>query len=65
LHGKPELVVDATDPKAVERAARWLEAQRARFGPHMTLGIGGPRESEAPGIYGPAKALIDTLLRQT
>jgi hypothetical protein len=63
LHGKPELIVDATDPKAVERAARWLEAQRARFGPHMTLGIGGPRESEAPGIYAPAKALIAALLQ--
>jgi hypothetical protein len=50
-HGKPELIVDATDPNALAHATAWLVAQRKRFGPHMTLSIGGPRESEAPGIY--------------
>jgi hypothetical protein len=57
-HGKPELVVDATDAKAPAQAAAWLAAQRKRFGSDMTLSIGGPRESEAPGIYTLAKALI-------
>jgi hypothetical protein len=61
-HGKPELVVDVTDPKAAERAKIWLEAQRKRFGPHMTLSVGGPRESEAPGIYQRARVLLGKLL---
>jgi CRP-like cAMP-binding protein len=33
-----------------------LGAQRKRFGSDMTLSIGGPRESEAPGIYALASA---------
>jgi hypothetical protein len=61
-HGKPELVLDATDLKAPERAAAWLEAQRKRFGRQMTLSIGGPRESEAPGIYAKARAVIAAML---
>jgi hypothetical protein len=61
-HGKPELIIDTTDKKAPERAAVWLEAQRRRFGSHMILGIGGPRESEAPGIYASARALIAAIL---
>ena len=61
-HGKPELIVDATDPNALAHASAWLVAQRKRFGPHMTLSIGGPRESEAPGIYLRASALIATML---
>ena len=61
-HGKPELVVDTSDAHALERAAAWLVAQRKRFGPHMTLSIGGPRESEAAGIYERAKALIGAML---
>jgi Circularly permutated YpsA SLOG family len=61
-HGKPELVVDATDAKAPTHAAAWLDVQRKRFGSDMTLSIGGPRESEAPGIYARAKALTATML---
>jgi len=61
-HGKPELIIDVTDPKATERATAWLEAQRKRFSPHMTLSIGGPRESEAPGIYKQTRALLVKLL---
>lgn len=44
-HGKPELIIDVTDPNATERAAAWPEAQRKRFSSQMTLSIGGPRES--------------------
>jgi hypothetical protein len=62
LHGKPELVVDATDPNAPGHARAWLDAQRKRFGPDMTLSIGGPRESEAPGVYTLAKMLIVAML---
>jgi hypothetical protein len=61
-HGKPLLVVDASEPEAAALAAAWLRAQRKRFGPRMTLGIGGPRESEAPGIYTGARMLIATML---
>ena len=61
-HGKPLLVIDASDPEAPARAAVWVQAQKKRFGPHMTLGIGGPRESEVPGIYTRARLLIATLL---
>jgi hypothetical protein len=61
-HGKPFLVVDAGAPDASERAAAWVEAQKRRFGADMTLGIGGPRESEAPGIYAQARTLIGAML---
>jgi hypothetical protein len=63
-HGKPELVVDATDHTAAERAAAWLQTQQERFGPDMTLSIGGPRESEAPGIYKRARSLIAEVLNR-
>jgi hypothetical protein len=47
-YAKPLLVVQASAPVSADQAATWLGTQRARFGPHLTLGIGGPRESEAP-----------------
>jgi putative molybdenum carrier protein len=59
--GKPLLTVDAGDPEAPAHATAWLRAQRKRFGPSMALGIGGPRESEAAGIYAHAKSLIATI----
>jgi hypothetical protein len=61
-HGKPHLVLDVNDRDAVAHAKAWMCAQRKRFGPHMGLSIGGPRESEAPGIYQRAKAVLTTLL---
>lgn len=61
-HGKPFLVVDAGDRATPTRAATWIKAQQNRFGTDMTLGIGGPRESEAPGIYARARQLLGTLL---
>jgi hypothetical protein len=61
-HGKPFLVLDATDPTAPARAAAWLKQLRHRFGPELTLGVGGPRESEAPGIYQLAKNLLTATL---
>jgi hypothetical protein len=61
-HGKPFLVIDASQPDAAQHAATWLKAQKHRFGPHMTLGIGGPRESEAPGMYAKARTLIADVL---
>ena len=59
---KPILVVDLGDPEPVERAALWLRVQFRRLGADLALAIGGPRESEAPGIYAKARAFIDALL---
>jgi hypothetical protein len=56
--GKPLLVIDAGQPDAAAQVAQWLQAQRQRFGVHMALGIGGPRESEAPGIYTRTRELM-------
>jgi Circularly permutated YpsA SLOG family len=61
-HGKPVLVIDASEPDAAAQAAAWLREQRRRFGARMALGIGGPRESEAPGIYASARRLIASVL---
>jgi|SRR5258707_14804755 hypothetical protein len=61
-YGKPLLVIDAVQPDAVAQVAQWLRVQRQRFGVHMALGVGGPRESEAPGIYASARLLMDGVL---
>jgi hypothetical protein len=61
-HRKPELVIEVSDAKAADQVTEWLRAQRKRFGPDMVLSIGGPRESEAPGIYAKAKELIISVL---
>jgi len=46
----------------VKHAGLWLRVQRSRHGENLKLAIGGPRESEAPGIYGRAKTFIETLM---
>jgi hypothetical protein len=61
-HGKPLVVINAAAPDAADQAAVWVREQVKRFGPNMSLGIGGPRESEAPGVYELARGLIATLL---
>jgi hypothetical protein len=60
--GKPVLVVDVGQPDAAAQVAQWLQSQRQRFGVHMTLGVGGPRESEAPGIYTSTRLLMVSVL---
>jgi putative molybdenum carrier protein len=61
-YGKPLLVIDVSQPDAAAQVAEWLGAQCKRFGAHMTLCIGGPRESEAPGIYASARLLTVSVL---
>ena len=61
-HGKPLLVIDATDPNAPARTAIWVKAQQQRYGADMTLSVGGPRESEAPGIYARTRRLMIAML---
>jgi hypothetical protein len=59
--GKPHLVVDLT-AQDVEHAARMVWAWLAGLAPSVRLNVAGPRASEAPGIYGRARALLDRLL---
>jgi len=59
---RPVRVADAGDRDAVAPVAAWLEAQHHRFGPDMKLGVGGPRESEAPGIYRSARTFLHRVL---
>jgi hypothetical protein len=59
---KPLLVVDLREPDILDRAAPWLRAQQTRHGAGFTLAIGGPRESEAPGVYERASRFIGALL---
>ncbi|MGC8917424.1 MAG: putative molybdenum carrier protein [Thermoanaerobaculum sp.] len=54
--GKPFLVVDPTDPQALERTTRWL-----RQIPVAVLNVAGPRESQRPGIYACALAFLRAL----
>jgi hypothetical protein len=60
--GKPLFTADLRVPDSLESAVDWLRQQRAAFGPALTLAIGGPRESEAPGIYACAAEFIAALL---
>ncbi len=62
MHAKPLLVLDAGAPDAATQAAEWVRAQKQSLGADLTLSIGGPRESEAPGIYAKARALITAML---
>jgi len=56
-YDKPLLIADLNDPAAVEKIIAWLAGM-----PGVTaLNIAGPRESESPGIYEKAKAVLTTL----
>jgi hypothetical protein len=59
---KPLLVIDLEDPEPVERAALWLRVQLRRIGADLALAVGGPRESEAPGIYARATTFLYALI---
>jgi Circularly permutated YpsA SLOG family len=59
---KPLFVADLAAPDILRDASLWLRVQEARHGANLKLAIGGPRESEAPGIYAQARAFIEALL---
>jgi hypothetical protein len=59
---KPVLIVNLRDSKTVEQAGLWLRVQQARQGGDLKLAIGGPRESEAPGIYKESLSFLESLL---
>ncbi len=63
-YGKPFREVDVGAPDAAERVRSWLAAlleARDGNGP-FKLAIGGPRESEAPGIYDKARTILGEVL---
>jgi Circularly permutated YpsA SLOG family len=60
---RPSLTIDPDEPDARAHTAAWLAAQRTTFGDALILSIGGPRESEAPGIYARALAFLRDVLR--
>ena len=59
---KPLFVMKLGNADALKQAPLWLRVQRARHGEGLKLAIGGPRESEAPGIYLRAREFIDELM---
>jgi len=64
-YGRPFREVDVGAPDAGEQLRSWLAALMAAHisdGP-FKLAIGGPRESEAPGIYGKARRLLEEAMR--
>jgi len=52
--GRPYLIVDVDESGAADRIAAWIDED----GHDLVLNIAGPRENEAPGIYGKALALL-------
>jgi Circularly permutated YpsA SLOG family len=63
-HRKPLYVADLDRPDMLKHAALWLRVQQSRHGAALKLAIGGPRESEAPGIYERASKFLRALLDQ-
>jgi hypothetical protein len=59
---KPLLIADLNSQRVRDLAAVWLRVQRSRLGKDFALAIGGPRESETPGIYARATRFIGALL---
>jgi hypothetical protein len=59
---KPVHVADLGNWDAHKRAKEWLAKQHGTFGADLKLAIGGPRESEAPGIYARATRFIAALV---
>jgi len=63
-YGKPLLVVDLDEESAVAVARAWLHGLIAAHKGTFTLGIGGPRESETPGIYKRAGEVVRQVLME-
>jgi hypothetical protein len=59
---KPLFVADLTNPDILKHATLWLRVQHGRHGDDLKLAIGGPRESEAPGIYERARSFVEALM---
>lgn len=55
--GRPVLTLDLREGPSPAAARAWIREQPVR-----TLNVAGPRESEAPGIYGEARDFLRRLL---
>ena len=62
--GRPHQLVDFQQPHSARRIAEWIRqlAHADRQFDARVLNVAGPRESEAPGIYGRAVELVDEVL---
>lgn len=60
LYGKPLLVVDIGASDIVPQVRAWLAPLLAAYEGEapLRLAVGGPRESEAKGIYGKARVVL-------
>ena len=58
----PTMTIDPSDQGARTHTIAWLAAQRVAFGEAFVLSVGGPRESEAPGIYARAVTFLRDVL---
>lgn len=61
---KSYLIVDLAAPGVIDSAAEWLGSNLSQYGYNFALGIGGPRESEAPGIYQKAARFLNMLFER-
>jgi hypothetical protein len=52
--GRPHLILDISDPDAASQARAWME----RLLVCKRLNVAGPRESQGPGLYDAASALL-------
>ena len=59
---KPLYLAALDSADVLKHASLWLRVQQTRRGADLKLAVGGPRESEAPGIYQRAKAFICELM---
>lgn len=59
-HDKPRIVIDIDAPDALPKAQKFLADRK-----DASLCIGGPRESEAPGIYTKALSFLGALFEPT
>jgi Circularly permutated YpsA SLOG family len=59
---KPLFIADLASAEILRDATLWLRVQQARHGAGLKLAIGGPRESEAPGIYAQSLRFIEALI---
>jgi hypothetical protein len=66
-YGKPLLVIDPGEHNAVAKTRVWLMTQLASHGDAspLRLAIGGPRESEAKGIYRTSRLFLAEVLGRT
>ncbi len=53
--------MNLAEAEPLEQSTLWLRFQQRRVGAGLALAIGGPRESEAPGIYARTARLLRAL----